>query len=128
MSVQNELITKQDQTTALARQFQVQTPLVDIYENEDEIVLQADMPGVVREDLSIEINDGKLYLAGSRQLESSGAPRWRELASATFKRTFSVPPTIEAGKVSARLVNGVLQLRLPKSESAKPRQIEVEAG
>lgn len=126
MSSQCNLVKKREGYPEVARQYQVVTPQVDIYENEDEIVLHADMPGVAKEDFSIEINDGKLFIGGSRKLESNRAAGGLEVDNSDFKRIFSVPPTIDAEKVSASLENGVLHLHLPKSEGAKPRQIKIE--
>jgi len=109
-------------------QAQPLTPLVDIYENEGEILLQAELPGVSKEEISINIDNGKLTLAGTRKLNRSGAIAWEEFGNATYQRSFSVPQTIDVTKVSAELKEGVLWLHLPKSEAAKPRPIEIKAG
>jgi len=101
------------------------TPLVDIFENEDEILLFADMPGVEKDDININIDNGTLSLSGLRKMESSGAVQWEEFGETEYQRTFSVPQTIDVGKVSAEMQDGVLRLHLPKSEAAKPRQIEI---
>ena len=104
------------------------TPLVDIFENEDEILLFADMPGVEKDDININIDNGTLSLRGLRKMESSGAVQWEEFGEAEYQRTFSVPQTIDVGKVSAEMQDGVLRLHLPKSEAAKPRQIEIKTA
>ncbi len=104
------------------------TPLVDIFENEDEILLFADMPGVEKDDININIDNGTLSLSGLRKMESSGAVQWEEFGEAEYQRTFSVPQTIDVGKVSAEMQDGVLRLHLPKSEAAKPRQIEIKTA
>lgn len=128
MSVQNSLVKTEEKCNKAARQYPVLTPLVDIFENEDEIILHAEMPGVAKEDFSIEIDEGKIYLGGSRKLDSPGTGGWHEVENAEFKRVFSLPKAIEAEKVSANVQNGVLHLRLPKSEAAKPRQIKISAN
>ncbi len=102
------------------------SPLVDIYENEDEILLQADMPGVAKEDININIDNGTLDISASRQLPANGAANWEEFANVEYRRTFSVPQSIDVAKVKAKLNEGVLHLHLPKSEAAKPRLIEVQ--
>ena len=104
------------------------TPLVDIFENEDEILLFADMPGVEKDDININIDNGTLSLSGLRKMESSGAVQWEEFGETEYQRTFSVPQTIDVGKVSAEMQDGVLRLHLPKSEAAKPRQIEIKTA
>lgn len=100
-------------------------PLVDIYENKDEILLHVDMPGVDKKDITINIDNGKLYLSGTRKIEVIGSAQWEEFGDLEYMRTFSVPQTIDSGKVNAELKDGVLRLHLPKSEAAKPRQIEI---
>ncbi|RUM36256.1 MAG: Hsp20/alpha crystallin family protein [Desulfobulbus sp.] len=103
-------------------------PLVDIYENDDEILLFADMPGVNKDDITINIDNGTLSLDGVRKMEISGAVQWEEFGEAQYQRTFSVPQTIDVAKVSAEMQDGVLRLHLPKSEAAKPRQIEIKTA
>ncbi len=105
----------------------VVAPMVDIFENNDEIRLYADMPGVMKQDVCVDIDNGKLTLSGIRKIESKGVANWEEYGEVEFQRTFAVPQSIDVGKVVATLRDGVLQLTLPKSEAAKPRQIEVSA-
>lgn len=100
-------------------------PLVDIYENEDEILLHIDMPGVDKKDITVNIDNGKLSLAGVRTLSTSGAVQWEDFGDVEYQRTFSVPQSIDVSKVNAEMKEGVLRLHLPKSEAAKPRQIEI---
>jgi len=100
-------------------------PLVDIYENEDEILLHIDMPGVDKKDITVNIDNGKLSLAGVRTLSTSGAAQWEDFGDVEYQRTFSVPQSIDVSKVNAEMKEGVLRLHLPKSEAAKPRQIEI---
>lgn len=101
------------------------TPEVDIYENDEEILLYAEMPGVGKEKLSINVDNGKLEISGIRKLENSGAANWAEFGDVEYHRIFSVPQTIDPAKANAELKDGVLRLHLPKSEAAKPRQIEI---
>jgi len=104
------------------------TPDVDIYENDNEILLYADMPGISKKDLSVNIDNGRLMLTGTRQVRVDGARIWEEFGDAEYHRVFSIPQTIDTAKVRAELSDGVLRLHLPKSEAAKPRQIEIKGA
>lgn len=129
MNENNELVTSNNQAGAMAQQqLPVMTPEVDIFENEHEILLHADMPGVAKEDITINIDNGKMRLSGIRRLTTSGAATWREFGDVEFRRNFSVPQSIDTDQVRAELKDGLLCLHLPKSEAAKPRQIEITAG
>lgn len=128
MSENTELVTRNEGPGELVHRLPVAAPAVDIYENEHEILLHADMPGVVKDDIAINIDNGKMTLSGFRRLQSTGASAWREFTDTEYRRTFSVPQSIDIAKVHAELKDGVLRLHLPKSEAAKPRQIEITAG
>jgi HSP20 family molecular chaperone IbpA len=106
----------------------VVAPAVDIYENDDEILLHADMPGVEKDDIKVNIDNGKLELSGVRKLVTNGAVNWEEFGDVEFSRSFSVPQAIDVNKVNAQLREGVLYLHLPKSDNAKPRQIAIQAA
>lgn len=125
---ENEIVARTEQPGELVHQLPVVTPAVDIFENEGELLLHTDMPGVLKDDISINIDNGKMILSGIRRLQSTGSATWRELADVEFRRTFAVPQSIDVNKVHAELKDGVLRLHLPKSEAAKPRQIEIKAG
>jgi HSP20 family protein len=103
-------------------------PSVDIYENTEEILLYADLPGVKKEDISIDLDNGQLTLVGNRFFEAGKGVQFEEFGSAQFRRVFSVPQGIDLAKVDAELNEGVLKLHLPKSEAVKPRKIEVREG
>lgn len=100
-------------------------PAVDIYENEDEILLHADMPGVIRENVSVNVDNGKLEISGIRKLAKKGNDTWQEFTDVEYRRVFAVPQSIVVGKVHAELKEGVLKLHLPKAEEAKPRTIKI---
>jgi HSP20 family molecular chaperone IbpA len=127
MSESKELVRRAESSPELTEQLQRVAPAVDIYENEDEILLFADMPGATKNDITVNIDNGKMVLSGFRKLESSGAVSWEEFGPVQYRRTFSVPQTIDIDKVNAELKDGVLRLHLPKSEAAKPKQIEIKA-
>jgi HSP20 family molecular chaperone IbpA len=110
------------------RGLRVVSPAVDIMENDNEIVVCADLPGVKREDLSVHINDGALTLSGATPTAQTGAVRWEEFGQVEYRRRFAVPQTIDIEGVKAELRDGVLCLSLPKSAAAKPRTIEIKAA
>ena len=128
MSKKTELIKHEESMPEKSRDIPTVLPRVDIYENEDEILLQADMPGVDRNDITINFDNGKLALSGIKKMQPTGAAQWEEFGNVEYRRTFSVPQTIAVDKIDAELKNGVLLLHLPKSEAAKPKQIEVKAA
>ncbi len=114
----------------LTRDVATFVPRIDIWENDDEIVMFGDLPGVDKDDLDIQFENRQLTIHGKVQpQQSSGKLRRRQnTASATFTERFrSVTPST-SDKISAELKNGVLALHLPKSESVKPRKIAVKAG
>jgi HSP20 family protein len=97
-------------------------PAVDIFENKDELLIFADLPGVAKEDLSINFDKGHLNL--SARLREFGPDE----EPFDYRRSFVIPQGIDAEKIAANLENGVLRLVLPKPAAMKPRQIEVKAG
>jgi len=104
-------------------------PPVDIYENEQEVLIKAEVPGMNQTDISVEVKDGTLVIKGERKHEKDvkdGYYHRVERVYGTFQRSFTLPTTVEADKVTARYRDGVLELKLPKAESAKPKQIKVE--
>ena len=127
MSESTAITTRKETTPESRHQLPAFAPAVDIYENEDEILLHADLPGVDKEEITVNIDNGTLTITGRRNLEVSGAISWEEFGDVEFFRSFSVPQTIEVAKVNAELKDGVLRLHLPKSEAAKPRLIEIKA-
>ena len=125
MSDSTDLTKRTEQMMEEHKELITVAPFVDIYENEDEILLHADMPGVLKEDVSVNVDNGKLAISGIRRLTADGAVNWTEFGDVEYQRTFSVPQAIDVVKVNAELKDGVLTLHLPKSESAKPRRIEI---
>ncbi|MGB3209588.1 MAG: Hsp20/alpha crystallin family protein [Desulforhopalus sp.] len=101
-------------------------PVVDIFENADEILLHADMPGVAKDKISVNVDNGKLEISGVRSLQAKGVEKWQEFGEVEYRRVFSVPQSIDISKVVAELKDGTLKLHLPKAESTKPRTIEIQ--
>lgn len=107
------------------------TPACDIFENQDEILLLADLPGVTPESLSIHLDKNELTIEARREVNAQqGQQRVvnNEYRESDFRRRFAVPSGIDGNKINAQLRNGVLRLTLPKSDDLKPREIKVRAG
>ena len=104
-------------------------PNVDIYENKDQIVLEAELPGMSREDFDLSIENNVITLRGERRFEKKddGDNYHRvERAYGTFTRSFTLPQTVSAEGANAEYKNGVLRVTLPKREEVKARRIEVK--
>ena len=125
MSENTEIAKREETALERSRQIPAIAPVVDIFENDDEILLHADMPGVAKKDITVNVDNGKLAISGVRTLATKGSANWEEFGDLEYQRTFSVPQTIDVAKVNAELKDGVLRLHLPKSEAAKPRVIEI---
>jgi len=105
-------------------------PNVDIVETANELILHADIPGVSRDGIDIDFENGMLTLNGrveNRQTEGLNV-LLHEYGVGDFHRHFQVSEHIDASKITAEYANGVLTLRLPKVDAAKPRKIAVQGG
>ncbi len=124
-------VAEQDEKLAQAQTVEATrdyvTPGVNILETADAYVLQAEMPGVNKNGLSINVEDRRLTLVGHRQAPSpaEATPLYRESRGADYRRAFELDPAIEADRITASLDQGILTVTLPKAEKAKPRQIAV---
>ncbi|MCO6510662.1 MAG: Hsp20/alpha crystallin family protein [Aridibacter famidurans] len=104
------------------------SPSVDIYESENEIILEAELPGMKRDDFEVSIENNVITLKGKREFEKKeeGDNYHRvERSYGAFTRSFSLPRTVSAENTTADFRNGVLKVTLPKREEAKARRIEV---
>ena len=106
------------------------TPHVDIFETDKELTLLADMPGVIKDDLKIDLDNNQLTIVGDvTPPERSGeVDVFREFQTGRYFRQFTVSDVIDQSKIGATLTDGVLRLALPKVEAAKPRKIMVKSG
>jgi len=105
------------------------TPAVDIYETADTIVMKAELPGVTREDIHIQIDGSTLTLKGERRFARDVQEESYlriERAYGSFYRSFALPATVQQESVRAVLKDGVLELTLPKAEDSKPKRISVD--
>jgi HSP20 family protein len=107
-------------------------PPVDIYQNGDhELVLKAELPDMTREDINITVENGTLTMSGEKKLSNEVKEEQFhhvERRYGSFSRAFSLPQTVDPGKVSAEYKNGVLTVRLPLREESKPRSIKVDVA
>jgi HSP20 family protein len=106
------------------------SPAVDIYETENELVLKADLPEVDAKDVDVRVENLTLTISGERKFESEKSEKGFhriERSYGNFTRSFTVPSTFDTSNVGAAFKNGVLTIKLPKKEAAKPRQIKIEA-
>lgn len=128
MSERTELTARQESMPERTHDVPAVTPLVDIFENDEEILVYADMPGVLKDQVNVNIENGRLEISGTRKLETTGATGWEEFGDIEYRRVFSVPQSIDVAKVNAELREGTLRLHLPKAEAAKPRKIEIRTA
>lgn len=97
-------------------------PPVDVYENEKEVLVIADLPGVPKESLNVRLDKDQLSIEATPSTYLEKGQQW------DFRRRFVMPSGIDAEKITAELGNGVLTLHLPKSEKARPRQIPIKTS
>jgi len=107
------------------------SPGVDIYEDQNAITLEADLPGMKAGDFNLSIENYRLTLSGERKFEKENkGDNWRrvERSFGSFTRTFSLPSTVNVDAVNAEFKDGVLRVTLPKREEVKARQIQVSVA
>lgn len=106
-------------------------PAMDLIESEDHYVLHADLPGVTEQDIDIELEAGVLKISGERRSTAGreqGGYRRIERSYGSFSRSLTLPDGINADAVQASFDNGVLEVRIPKPEQAKPRRVTISVG
>lgn len=107
------------------------TPALDVYQDKDNLFVKAELPGMKKEDIDISLEKGVLSISGERkdEKESGEGENYRsERYFGKFHRSIALPMTFDAAKVSASYTDGVLTVKLPKSEEAKPKQIQVNVS
>lgn len=127
MNTEHDIVKTRNNEPEILKPGDVTTPDVDIYINDDEILLIADMPGVDKKNISINLENNTLTIEGHFEHPYTEPLQRKEFGSTDYRRIFSLPKGIDAEKASAEFNLGVLQLHLPKSAAIKPRQIKVEA-
>ena len=102
------------------------TPLVDVFENKDELLLVADVPGVEESGTTVRFDKGQLAIE-ARRTAASLPPNYKD-EPVVYRRAFKVPNGIDADNIAAEIHGGVLRVHLPKVAALKPRTIPVRAG
>ena len=106
-------------------------PLINVTQDRDHLYIRAELPGITADALSITVTDNNLAIAGQRTLpteEAKASYHRRERAAGAFSRTLSLPPGVAIENVSARYIDGILTIVVPKAETAKPTQIKIQAS
>jgi HSP20 family protein len=104
------------------------SPAVDMFEKDDKVVIKAELPGLDKKDVSLDLQNGVLTLKGERKHENEvkeGNFYRREMSYGKFVRSFSLPADVDADKIKAEFQNGLLTVEVPKPEEHKPKQIKV---
>jgi HSP20 family protein len=117
-------VVREDSGLSLGNRY----PIVDIYDNDENIVITAELPGIDKEDIVIDVKDGVLSLKGERSSENEVKEKTyyrRERTFGKFERIFRLPADIDPEKISADYKDGVLKIDIPKPEEQKPKQITV---
>jgi HSP20 family protein len=106
-------------------------PAVDIHEDKDKLTLKAELPGLKKEDIEVSVHENNLVLCGERKYEQEqkdGELFRAERFFGRFHRSIPLPSAVDTSKITANYRDGVLTVTLPKSEMAKPKQIDVKVG
>jgi HSP20 family protein len=104
------------------------SPAVDMFEKDDHLVIKAELPGMEKKDINLDLKDGVLTLRGERKHENQVQDEnfyRREMSYGKFVRTFSLPSDVDPEKIKAEFQNGLLTIEVPKPEQHKPKQITV---
>ncbi len=123
--------TKQEQSNEeQTRPGRTYVPNVDITETEDALRVWADLPGVDEKSVEVRLEQGLLSIEGHLSLEGYEdlSPVYTEYNVGNFVRRFQVPSSVDTARIEGKMANGVLELTIPKSESARPRRVEITSG
>ena len=104
------------------------SPAVDIYEDGDDVVVKAEIPGMKKEDIDVTITDNSLTISGEKKQEEEVKEKDYhriERSYGSFSRSFRLPDNVKAGKAKASFKDGVLEIRLPKTKESKQKKIEI---
>ena len=105
-------------------------PPINVFSDKDGFTVRAEVPGIKAEELSLDVEPGRLSLSGERKFDphADGGYHRRERRGGVFSRTLRLPPDLDTHAAKAELVDGILTVQIPKAETAKPRHIEVKAA
>ena len=119
-------LVRDDRSNERAQREQFVAPPASVIEINDGYTLQVEMPGVNKEGLEVSVENNELTITGRRSLPNiEGTILHRESRTENFRRSFELDPSIDTGKISAKIDQGVVTLQLPKAEHVKPRKISV---
>jgi HSP20 family protein len=107
------------------------TPAWDIYENKENYVVRAELPGLKKEDIGISLEDGQLKITGEHKAAgtpNNGRTVRTERFVGTFERSLALPSEVNPDKITAQYIDGILTVTLPKAEETKPKRIEIKAS
>jgi HSP20 family protein len=102
------------------------SPAADVYNREHEYVIMIDLPGIEREALELSLDDNRLLVRGTRNVEQDAAQRLERKHGRFLRRFGPLPPTVDQGAISAEYKDGVLSVRLPKRQEQKARRVEIK--
>ncbi len=108
---------------------EITTPTVDLYEEKDDIVVKAELPGLEKEDIEVNLSDNRLTIRGEKKQEEEVKREnyYRsERSYGSFSRTLELPREVQTDKVKAAFKNGILEIRLPKTEEAKKKETKIK--
>jgi HSP20 family molecular chaperone IbpA len=122
--------TTREMQQTQAEQAPVLRPAVDIFEDPTGITLRADMPGVSRERLTVQIDGDNLSIEGQAEIQMPAGMEalYADVSATRFRRSFTLSNELEAEKIDAQMQDGVLTLHLPKRAELQPRKIEISVG
>lgn len=121
-----EFINEFDRSPALSRSGMSFNPAVDIDERENAYLVTADLPGMTKENIKVDIEDNVLTISGERTKETKGEGKYAERVHGKFQRSFSLPAHVAADKVQAEFKDGVLHVTIPKQEGARSHSIKIQ--
>ena len=133
-NVQEEINRLFEPIAGLSRRsqfFNVWSPALDILEDKDHVIVRAELPGMKKEEIDLSLHEGVLSISGGRKLEDKhdDAETFRsERFYGRFQRIVALPKPVKADQVTASYKDGILTVKLPKTEEAKPKQIEVSVN
>jgi len=129
---QSKAVTStQEQTKPLTQQEQpALRPAVDVHENDDVIVLYAELPGISQDNLNITIDNGNLQLEAKASIDTPSEMDvvYAEFQTPNYRRSFTLSNELDIDTIEARLSHGILQLSIPKKETIKPKKVEVKVA
>lgn len=120
-----DMLTPVVPTGRAGREMANWAPRCDVEETDSHFLMTFDIPGINKNDVKIEVRNNQLIVSGERKEEHKKGRRMQERFYGAFERSFSLPGDVDASKVEANYENGVLYVAVPKSEAAKPHQIQI---